>query len=189
MRNLILVVHISLDGFVANAEGGLDGFDAGDENLQFVCSLTEGADAFLMGRISYQLLNDFWPTAAKRAGATTAEIDYSNWYNAAEKIVVSQTLPDEHQHNIVIIRNNIVEEVSKIKHQPGKNILIFGSPSIAQVLMEADLIDSYWIFINPAIFGKGIKLFTGSTKMIKLTLVSSKSFDNGEFGLHYINRE
>src|SRR6516225_10083468 len=127
MRNLILVVHISLDGFVANAEGGLDGFDAGDENLQFVCSLTEGADAFLMRRISYQLLNDFWPTAAKRAGATTAEIDYSNWYNAAEKIVVSQTLPDEHKHNIIIIRSNIIEEVSKIKQQPGKNILIFGS--------------------------------------------------------------
>jgi dihydrofolate reductase len=189
MRNLILIVHISLDGFVANAEGGLDGFDAGDENLQFVCSLTEGADAFLMGRVSYKLLNDFWPTAAIRAGATTAEIAYSNWYNAAKKIVISQTLPDEHQHNTVIIRNNLEDEVRNLKHQLGKNILIFGSPSIAQALMQADLIDSYWIFINPVIFGKGIRLFAGSPKMSKLTLVSSKAFSNGEFGLHYINSE
>ncbi len=186
MRNLILVVHISLDGFVAGTKGELDGFDASEENLRFVCSLTEGADATLMGRISYELLNEWWPTAATRAGATTAQIDYSNWYNAAQKIAVSKTLPDEHLHNTVIIRDNIEEEVSKLKQQPGKNILIFGSPSIAQLLIEADLIDSYWIFINPVIFGKGIKLFTESSKMLKFTLVSSKSFPNGEFGLHYV---
>ncbi len=184
----MLIVHISLDGFVANAEGGLDGFDAGDENLQFVCSLTEGVDATLMGRTSFKLLNDFWPTAATRMNATTAEIDYSNWYNAVQKIVVSKTLPDENLHNTVIIRDNIVEEVRKLKQQPGKNILIFGSPSVAQVLMKADLIDSYWVFINPVVFGKGIKLFDESSKMMKFTLVSTKAFENGEFGLHYINR-
>ncbi len=187
MRNLVLIVHISLDGFVAGVNRELDGFDVGDENLQFVCSLTEGADAALMGRVSYKLLNDWWPTAATRTGATTAEIDYSNWYNAAQKIVISKTISDEHLHNTVIIRNNIEEEISKLKEQPGKNILIFGSPSVAQALIEADLIDSYWIFINPVIFGKGIKLFTESSKMLKLTLVSSKAFPNGEFGLHYVS--
>jgi dihydrofolate reductase len=187
MRNLVLIVHISLDGFVAGPEGELDGFDASDENLQFVCSLTEGADAALMGGISYKLLNDWWPTVATRMGATTAEIDYSNWYNAAQKIVISKTLPGEQLYNTVIIRSNIEEEISKLKEQPGKNILIFGSPSVTRGLMQADLIDSYWIFINPVIFGKGIKLFAESSKMLKLTLVSSKAFSNGEFGLHYVS--
>jgi dihydrofolate reductase len=189
MRNLMLIVHISLDGFVADTEGKLNGFDAGDENLQFVCSLTEGADAALMGSVSYKLLNDWWPTAATRAGATTAEIDFSIWYNAAQKIVISKTMSDEHLHNTIIIRDNIAEEISKLKEQPGKNILIFGSPSVTQILMQADLIDSYWIFINPVIFGKGIRLFAESSKMLKLTLVSSKAFDNGEFGLHYVAHE
>ncbi|MFI5187151.1 MAG: dihydrofolate reductase family protein, partial [Chitinophagales bacterium] len=66
MRELILVVHIPLDGFVAGPKGELDGFDASEENLQFVCSLTEDADTALFGRNSYQLLNSHWPTAKDR---------------------------------------------------------------------------------------------------------------------------
>lgn len=189
MRKLILVVHISLDGFVAGSKAELDGFDVGEENLQFVCDLTEEADATLMGRISFKLLDDWWPTAAERANATKGQVAYSNWYNAAQKIVISKTLPGEDLNNTVIIRNNIEAEVSKLKQQPGKNILIFGSPSVAQILMEADLIDSYWIFINPVIFGKGIKLFAESSKMSRLKLIATKEFPNGEFGLQYVKRE
>src|SRR5690348_5224520 len=125
MRKLILVAHATLDGFVAGTKGELDGFSAGDENLEFVCRLTDDADAALFGRISYELLDSYWPTAKDRAGATKSEIEYSTWYNHAEKIVFSRTLT-ERKNNTTIISSNISNAIIKIKQQPGKNILIFG---------------------------------------------------------------
>ncbi|MEO7801823.1 MAG: dihydrofolate reductase, partial [Ginsengibacter sp.] len=91
MRKLIIVAHISLDGFVAFRDGSLSGFEAGKENLDFVCHLTRNADAALFGRISYQLLNSYWPTAKDLPNASEGEIEYSNWYNTATKIVLSKT--------------------------------------------------------------------------------------------------
>jgi len=185
MRNLILVVHVSLDGFVAGVNGEFDGFDANEENLQFVCSLTEDADAALFGRISYQLLDTHWPDARNRPGATKAEITYSNWYNNAEKIVVSRTLANENLNNTTVISKDILTEIKKIKERPGNNILIFGSPSISQILMQAGLVDVYWIFVNPIIFGKGIPLFAEVQHKIKLQLLATQQFSNGEFALKY----
>ncbi len=186
MRKLALVVHTSLDGFVAGSKGELDGFDKGTENLAFVCELIQDADTALFGRISYQLLNSYWPGARNIPKVTKEEIDYSNWYNNAKKIVVSKTIAED-LHGTTIIRNDIPAQVSRILEQPGKNILIFGSPSVAQILMQHDLIDSYWIFINPVIFGKGIPLFTELPGSLQLTLVSTKHFPNGEIALNYIS--
>ncbi|HSZ85597.1 MAG TPA: dihydrofolate reductase family protein, partial [Puia sp.] len=186
MRKLILIVHTSLDGFVAGTKGELDGFDASQENLEFVCQIAEEADAALFGRISYQLLNNFWPTAKDRPNATKGETAYSNWYNNAKKIVISRTLAGEILNNTEIISDNISDEIIKRKNQPGKGIMIFGSPSVARIFMEHDLIDSYWIFVNPTIFGEGIPLFTTLPNKIKLKLVSAKQFANGEFALNYV---
>src|SRR5260221_184981 len=130
MRKLILVVHISLDGFVAGPKGELDGFDAGEENLEFVCKLTEGADTALFGRISYKMLDSHWPGARNLPNATKAEIAYSTWYNNAKKIVVSRTMTEGNLMNTTIINRNISNEIIKISEQAGKNILIFGSPAV-----------------------------------------------------------
>jgi len=186
MRKLILVAHTSLDGFVAGPKGELDGFEADEENLQFVCKLTEEADAALFGRISYKLLDSYWPTAKDRANATKGEIAYSNWYNHAKKIVFSKTMTQESLHNMTIISGNISNEIIKIKEQAGKNILIFGSPTVSQSLMQLDLIDNYWIFVNPIIFGQGIALFAGLAKKSKLKLLNTKQFSNGEIALNYV---
>jgi len=186
MRNLILIVHTSLDGFVAGTNGELSGFEPGEENLSFVCQLTETADTALFGRTSYQLLNDHWPTAKDLPNATKGTIAYSNWYNSAKKIVVSTTLVDEHLNETIIISKNITAEIIKLKEQPGKDILIFGSPSVAQLLMQQNLIDGYWIFVNPVIFGQGIPLFKGLNNLSKLNVLTTKQFPNGELALHYI---
>ncbi|NJD21393.1 MAG: dihydrofolate reductase [Melioribacter sp.] len=186
MGKLILVVHISLDGFVAGPNGELDNFDASEENLQFVCSLTEEAGTALFGRNSYLLLNDFWPTAATRPNATKGEIAYSNWYNNANKIVISKTMAQQDLNNTVIISKNILSEIIKIKERTSKNILIFGSPKVSQLLMQYYLIDGYWIFVNPIIFGKGIPLFAGSAVITKLNLLATKQFPNGEIALNYV---
>jgi dihydrofolate reductase len=186
MRKLILVVHTSLDSFVAGPKGELDGFDAGEENLEFVCKLTEEADTALFGRISYQLLNNYWPTAKGLPNASKGAIAYSNWYNNAKKIVISMTMAEETLNNRTVISGNISNEIIEIKEQTGKNILIFGSPAVSQLLMQLDLIDSYWIFINPVIFGKGIPLFAELINKSKLKLLDTKQFSNGEIALNYI---
>ena len=185
MRKLVLLAHTSLDGFVAGAEGELDDFDPGEENLQFVCSLTEEADSALFGRRSYELLNYYWPQAKDRPNASQGTIAYSTWYSSAKKIVISRMMTPGNLNNTTVISNDIPNEIRKIKNQPGKDILIFGSPAVSQLLMQHDVIDSYWIFVNPIIFGRGIPLFKEMSNKIKLTLVATKPFSNGEFGLCY----
>jgi dihydrofolate reductase len=186
MRKLILVVHTSLDGFVAGPKGELDGFNAGEENLEFVCKLTEEADAALFGRVSFKMLESDWPTKRDHPNATKGEIAYSTWYNNTKKIVISKTMTGENLNNTTIISRDILNEIIKIKEQTGKNILIFGSPTTSQSLMQLDLIDSYWIFVNPIIFGEGIPLFAGLTNKSKLKLLTTKQFSNGEIALNYI---
>ena len=188
MRNIILVVHISLDGFVAGPKGELDKFPSAEENLAFVVDLTHGADAALFGKNSYLLLNAYWPTARNHPGATKPEVEYSNWYNEAQKIVVSATLPQPEAANTTVIRENVASAVAAIKKQPGRAILIFGSPTLSQTLIEADLIDEFWIFINPVLFGSGIPLFTTMARHLNLKLQHTKSFTNGELAMHYVKK-
>lgn len=186
MRKLILIVHTSLDGYVAGTKGDFEGFDPSEENLEFVCKLTENADAALFGRKSFQLLESDWPTVKDRPGASESQISYSTWYNKAKKIVVSTTLQITNSKDIVIINKNITEEIIKIKNEPGNEILIFGSPKVSQLLMQNDLIDSYWIFLYPVIFGKGIPLFKEFENSIKLKLQSTHQLSKGEMVVNYI---
>ncbi len=186
MRKIILIAHISLDGYVAGKKGELDGFDASEENLQFVCKLTENADAALFGRISYELLNSYWPNAKNLSNASKGMIAYSDWYNSAQKIVFSKTLTKENlPDNTLLMHDIIANEIINIKEHEGKDILIFGSPSVSQKFMQLKLIDSYWIFINPVIFGEGIPLFVPSANKSKLKLTVNKQFPNGETALHF----
>jgi len=186
MRKLVLLVHISLDGYVAFTKGELDKFPVGDDNLEFVCRLTDDADTALFGRISFELLNGYWPDRNKHSDATKSEIEFSNWYNNAEKIIFSKTLEEAALNNTRIISDHSADQIIDLKQQPGKDILIFGSPSISQLLMQMDLIDSYWIFVNPIIFGAGIPLFSGVTTTKKLKLIATKQLSNGEIALNYI---
>jgi dihydrofolate reductase len=147
MRKLILLVHTSLDGFVAGENGGFENFKPGKDNLEFVCSLTEQADAALVGRISYQLLNAHWPTAHQKPDATKDEIKYSQWYNNAEKIVISKTLTEANLTNTTVIGKDLESKLTKVKQKAGKNILMFGSPSAFQSLFQLGLIDEYWCIL------------------------------------------
>lgn len=185
MRKLILKIHTSLDCFVAGEKGEFDNFDKAEENLEFVCKITGEADTALFGRISYQLLDSYWPSAKDQTNSTKGEIAFSNWYNSAQKVVISKTIPGDNLKNTIVINNNISKEITNLKKLPGKNILFFGGSTVTQLLMQHNLIDEYWIFINPRIFGKGIPLFNRREDLIKLKLNAAKQFNNGEIALNY----
>lgn len=184
MRKLILIVHTSLDGFVAGEYGEFDNFKQSPENLDFVCSLTDDADAALVGRVSYQMLESYWPTAGDKENATKSDIKYSNWYNEADKIVLSKTLSID-KEKTTFISDNIAQHIQNIKSQAGKNILMFGSPSAFETLRHLNVIDAYWIIQYPIFFGKGIPFFTRTQNSNRLKLLNVKQFSEGEIAIHY----
>jgi dihydrofolate reductase len=179
MRDINLIVQTSLDGFVAGPKGEFDHFTGGEETLEFVCGLTDSADAAMFGRNSYQLLESDWPTAGSKPGATKNVIKYSNWYNSASKIVLSRTLQKDDLKNVTIISDHLLSEITKIKEQNGKDILIFGSPTTAHELLNLNVIDNIWLIVHPVIFGDGIPLFRTRDHIIKFTLSSSHQLPNG----------
>lgn len=185
MRKIILIAHSSLDGFVARVDGSFEGFPVDDENLAFVCSLTNAADAALFGRVSFQLLDKYWPKAYSIPDNSKPQIDFSNWYNKAEKIVVSKTCKDKPSGNYIFIEHDMEAGIAALQQLPGRDILLFGSPTLASALLKAQLIDSCWIFVNPVFFGQGIPLFRGTVEFTRLELLSIHPFRNGETAMHY----
>ena len=186
MRKLILIVHTSFDGFVAGTKGEFDNFTPGEESLEFVCSVTNDADAALFGRVSFQLLDSYWPTATDLPNSTKNAIHYSNWYNSVPKYILSKTLQQGNIKNTFIINDNISEEINKIKQDGDKNILMFSGPTAVHSLMELNLIDGFWLILHPVIFGEGIPLFKEDIKkVIKLNLAATKQLSNGIIALNY----
>ena len=185
MRKIVSFVHISLDGFVASADGGLDWISVSDELFEYVEQRIKQTDTALYGRVTYQMMESYWPTAADRPAATPHDHEHSRWYKTARKIVLSKTLQEKTHTNTKIISSNLSGEISKLKQSAGSEILMFASPTAAHALIAENLIDEYWLFINPVLLGLGIPLFKNIQARTKLTLLKSKIFASGVVCLHY----
>lgn len=183
-------MNISLDGFAATLNRQIDWIRVDEELFDYIVKLTDQADTAMYGRVTYQMMDSYWPTASDRPNASKHDIEHSRWYNRVNKVVLSKTLKGNDNANILIVADNIVEEVQNLKNQPGKNILIFGSPSASHSLMKHNLIDEYWLFVNPVLLGNGIPLFNDINGKLYLKLVESKVFKSGVVELHYeINKQ
>ena len=185
MRKLILFMHTSIDGFVAGPNGEMDWIIVDEEMFDYAAQQTEQADTALYGRVTYQMMQSYWPTAADKPKASKHDKEHSAWYNKVEKVVVSKTMQGENLPNTKIISDNIAAEIITLKQETGKNILMFGSPTVAHVLMSKNLIDDYWLFINPILLGEGIPLFKDIKETTKLKFVASEIFSSGVVCLHY----
>ncbi len=185
MRKLIWLMHVSLDGYVAGPKGEIDWIHLDDELFEDVHHLVSSADTALFGRVTYQLMEGYWPTAAAKPKATKHDIEHSNWLNPAPKIVFSRTLKKADWKNTRIVKDNVAEEVANLKKQPGKNLILFASPSLASTFMNLDLIDEYWFNVNPILLGRGKSLFRDINDMHKLKLMGSKTYKTGAVQVHY----
>jgi dihydrofolate reductase len=184
MRKIIVSEHVTLDGFVAGLNGEMDWIQLDDEMFDMVNEFTNAADIALYGRVTYQMMEAYWPTAADKPNATKHDIEHSNWYNNSQKIVLSKTMKGN-KEKTTVISENVAAELEKIKSNGDKNILVFGSPSVVHLLMQHNLIDEYWLFVNPVILGEGISLFTPLSNRTSLKLATSKVFDYGVTALNY----
>lgn len=185
MRKIVSFVHLSLDGFVASADGGLDWVSISDDLFGYVEQRIVQTDTALYGRKTFQMMESYWPTATDKPNPTQHEIDHSRWYKQARKIVLSKTLQEKNHANTKIISSNLSDEITKLKQGAGSEILIFGSPNATHALMAKNLIDEYWLFVNPVLLGQGIPLFKNIQERTKLTLLQNKIFASGVVCLNY----
>ncbi len=185
MRKLVSFMHISVDGFAAGPNGEMDWIHVDDEIFDFAGDQTDNADTAIYGKVTYELMEAYWPTAADKPGATKHDIQHSTWYNSVEKIVLSHTLQNGQVKNARIISDGVAEEINKLKQKTGKNIIMFGSPGAVHSLLQENLVDEFWLFINPIILGKGMSYLSHIHNRIKLKLVSSNSFSSGVVCLQY----
>lgn len=188
MRKIVSSIIMSLDNFVADSNGGLGMFKVDEEFFDMSAALSENADAALYGKGTYSIMQAYWPTAADAPDASAHDKQHSKWYKNAKKYVLSTTMKDSEAPNATIIKENVIEELKKLKKQEGKKIQIFGSPGVVRSLIQEDVIDEYWIFIYPVIIGNGMPLFKDIKQQIDLTLVSSKILKSGAAALHYIKK-
>ncbi|MBO9631613.1 MAG: dihydrofolate reductase family protein [Chitinophagaceae bacterium] len=185
MRKIVLLLHTSLDGFAAGAAGEMDWIKVDEAMFDFVHELTENADTALYGRVTYQMMDAYWPNAADKPKATKHDREHSAWYNKVEKVVVSETLQPSAEKKLQVIAGDLEGNIQKLRSQPGKDILLIGSPSIVRELMELNLIDDYWLFVNPMILGSGISIFATDMARLPLELVEMKRYDNGVAALQF----
>ena len=186
MRKVIFLMHVSLDGFVAGPNGEMDWIVYNDDVEKYAHALHSQTDAAIYGRVTYQMMDSYWPSVLADPSANTqAAINHARWYDAATKIVFSRTLDGAGRKNTVVIKDNIAEQMNHIKQQPGKNIWLLGSPSIAQEFMRLNLIDEYRLNINPVVLGSGKPLYNNLTTKLPLKLLEAKTFQGGVTALRY----
>lgn len=179
-------MHISLDGFVAGPNGEMDWIKFDQELFDHVESRISQGDTALYGRVTFQMMENYWPTAADKPNATKHDIEHAKWYSKAHKVVLSKTMNDAGLSNTTIISENLRDRINEIKHQSGADILLFGSPTATHSLIQQNLIDGYWLFVNPIILGRGIPLFADIKEKINLNLLSTRPFACGVTELNYM---
>jgi dihydrofolate reductase len=185
MKKLIFFMHTSLDGFVASLKGELNWVKIDEELFDFVATMTAQADTALYGRVTYEMMQSYWPEAGKKPNASKHDKEHSLWYNKVSKVVLSTTMSEEGLENTTVIGDQVELKINQVKNRGGSNILIFGSPGASHSLLNLGLIDEFWLFVNPVLLGQGIPLFKGMKETIKLNLLESKTYTSGVIALHY----
>ncbi|MBV9987308.1 MAG: dihydrofolate reductase family protein [Chitinophagaceae bacterium] len=187
MRKIISFMHISLDGFVAGPNGEMGWIKVDEEIFDYVGKRISEGDTALYGRVTYQMMESYWPAAGTKPGASRHDIEHSKWYNNVHKVVLSKTLNETGLTNTTIISDNLADKLNEIKNRPGNDIALFGSPTATHSLLQLGLIDGFWLFVNPIVLGQGIPLFTDIKDKIKLKLVPvTRQFGCGVTELNYV---
>ncbi|MEI9917698.1 MAG: dihydrofolate reductase family protein [Bacteroidota bacterium] len=185
MRKVVQFMHVSLDGFVAGPNGEMDWIIVDEDLFDYAGDRTDQSDAALYGKNTYMMMDGYWPTAADQPDASKHDKQHSAWYKKVDKYVLSHTLQSDPSKKLHVIGKDLVNEIEAIKKTPGKEIVIFGSPSAGHSLAQLGLVDEYWLFINPVLLGKGVPMFKGLSDITKLKLQKTHAFANGVVCLYY----
>ena len=183
MRKLVVSEWTSLDG-VFDADTMKQWFHPYDskDRQERITKLVLASDAFLFGRVTYEMLAGYWPTVKNN---DNDDLEIANRLNSAPKHVVSSTLKQPEWGNSTIINSGVVKAVTNLKQLPGHNILVFGSAMLVESLMDAGLIDEYRLLVHPIIMGSGKRAFKDRIATTKLTLIETTTLSSGVISLCY----
>jgi len=138
MRKVVLLMHMSLDGFVSGKNGEMNWITIDDEIFKDANDIANTADIALYGRKTYQMMESYWPSVLANANSTPLELEHARWMEEVRKIVFSTTLEKVEWNNSTLIKGNIVEEMMALKQKPGRSVIIFGSPGLAHSFIQQD---------------------------------------------------
>ena len=202
MRKIVVFNLVSLDGYFAGSEGEIDWHNVDDEFNKFAIEHTKTFGTILFGRVTYQMMESFWPAriatqnvaggpkAAKDPKMSKEDLKIAKIINNVEKIVFSKTLKKTYEtpvwKNIRLYNEIVPEEIRKRKQKPGQDIEIFGSGTIVQQFTNLGLIDEYQLMVNPVILGEGKPMFKDIKERLKLKLLKTRTFKNGNVLLYYV---
>lgn len=191
MRKIITTTWTTIDGFIAGPKGEMNWIgEIYDEAMgKYEDDLVSSADTLLLGRVTYQSFAGSWPYVPDNPNASEGEKTYARKLNVMRKIVFSRTLASVEWNNSTLMQEAIPEQIAQLKHEDGRDILIYGSASIVQALTNFGLIDEYQILVHPVVLGSGKPLFQNIKDQVKLKLVNSKTHPSGVMVLYYQPRE
>jgi dihydrofolate reductase len=179
MRKVIASEIVSLDGVVEAPQNWHFPY-FNDQMGEAIGAAMATSDAMLMGRVLYEEWAAFWPKQDPDENPVAARM------NGVRKYVVSTTLEEPLEwQNSILIGDNVAEEISRLKEQPGKDISISGSPTLVRSLLEDDLLDELRLMLHPIVVGSGKRLFEDGGDQRALELVDSKTFSTGVLYLTY----
>jgi dihydrofolate reductase len=185
MRKIVLFLHLSLDGYSATKEGGLEWIPYNAAFEQYAEKIVASVGSALYGRNTFELMKGYWHPMINDPSLSAHDRQHAEWIETIEKIVFSTTLTSEDWNNTKILSSNILEEVTKLKEQPGKDLVIFGSPTLATSLMELGLIDEFYFTISPVVLGEGKTFLRNIHEKVTLELLSSDTIEGGIITAHY----
>jgi dihydrofolate reductase len=182
MRRLFLFMNVSLDGYFEGPGHDISFFNARDDHFEpFSPEQGQEVDTILFGRKTYGLMKAFWP----KPQAAQAAPEIAKFMNENHKVVASHRAFEPGWSKVTVISNNVTGEVQKLKEQPGKNIIMFGSNNLCVSLMQAGLVDEFQILVAPIALGEGTSLFAGLSKRADLVLTETRQFKSGKILLTY----
>nr|WP_042183747.1 dihydrofolate reductase family protein [Kibdelosporangium sp. MJ126-NF4]CEL15816.1 Bifunctional deaminase-reductase domain protein [Kibdelosporangium sp. MJ126-NF4]CTQ93741.1 Bifunctional deaminase-reductase domain protein [Kibdelosporangium sp. MJ126-NF4] len=190
MRKIVFHMQTTLDNRIANADGGFwEPFPWGEEETAYIAHLFGEADTWAMGRTTYDAIVPYWDTVA--AGEvppdaptiTAADREFAAAQKKLTKVVFSTTLQPDSKR--VVLRGDLVEELTTLKRQDGKNILLSCGPTTLSPIATAGLVDEYLLAVSPVVLADGPRVFEGISKDLPLELADSKVFDGGAVVLRY----
>jgi dihydrofolate reductase len=187
MRKLVLSMNMTLDGFMAGSNSELDWHFKSwtDEMARYASEQLSHADTILLGRVTYQAMANYWPNEPLTVSYPREDIPFADMMNNYTKIVFSRSLQKTEWHNSKLVKDNIREQIIKLKKKKGKDIIVYGSGKIASALIKLKLIDEFVLWMHPVVLGSGKPLFRGIHDDITLKLNDTKVFASGVVVLCY----
>lgn len=183
MRKIIWMMSVSVDGYMEGPNSEIDWHLVDDELLSHMNGWLAGAGAFLEGRVTYELMAEYWPTADQDPAAPPTVVEFAQIWRNMPKVVYSRTLKRV-DSNTTVVSDVVSDEVLALKAQPGGDLVVGGSDLGAEFARN-DLIDEYRVYVHPIVIGRGKPMLRPSEAKVPLRLIETHTFGNGVVLLRY----